>query len=85
MSFRPADTTPEAWAIQLEVWRRMGPERRIAAAISMSEELVTLTRAGIQARHPEYDDEAVRLAEIRQRLGDELYSKVYPGAARWDP
>ncbi len=85
MSFRPADTTPEAWAKQLEVWRRMGPERRLAVAISMSEELVTLTCAGIQARHPEYSEDAVRLAEIRQRLGDDLYSKAYPNAPRWEP
>ena len=47
--------------------------------------LVPLTRAGIRARHPEYDDAAVRLAEIRQRLGDELFVKAYPRAPRLDP
>lgn len=62
----------------------MGPERRLATAIAMSEELVSLTRAGIRARHPEYDEDAVRLAEIRLRLGDELYTKAYPNAPRWD-
>lgn len=80
VTFRPRDTTPEAWAVQLEVWRRMSPERRLSIAVAMSEELVTLTRAGIQARHPEYDTNAVRLAEIRQRLGDELFVKAYPRA-----
>ncbi|MBK6579224.1 MAG: hypothetical protein IPG17_24145 [Sandaracinaceae bacterium] len=83
--FRPSDTTPEAWAVQLSVWKHMGPERRLSMAVAMSEELVSLTRAGIRARHPEYDDAAVRLAEIRQRLGDELFVKAYPRAPRLDP
>jgi len=84
-SFRPRDTTPEAWAVQLAVWKRMGPERRLTVAAAMSEELFSLARTGIRARHPEYDDEAVRLAEIRQRLGDELFVKAYPRAPRLDP
>ena len=36
----------------------MGPEKRLTVAVAMSEELVSLARAGIRARHPEYDDEA---------------------------
>lgn len=82
---RPLDTTPEAWAVQLRVWRRMGPAKRLSVATRMSEELVELARAGIAARHPEYDAEAVRLAEIRHRLGDELFAKAYPDAPRWEP
>lgn len=85
MPKRPLDTTPEAWAVQLGVWRRLGPERRVDVAMVMSEELVEVTRVGIRGRHPEYDDDAVRLAEIRQRLGDELFQKAYPDAPRWDP
>jgi len=84
MSFRPRDTSPDAWAIQLEAWRRMGPARRVDVAVAMSEELVQLSRAGIRMRHPEYDDEAVRLAEIRHRLGDALFAKAFPDAPRWD-
>ena len=85
MSFRPADTTPEAWAVQLEAWRRMGPERRLSVAVTMSEELISLARSGIAARHPDYTPEAVRLAEIRQRLEDELFMKMYPQAPRFEP
>lgn len=84
MSFRPRDTTDAAWAVQLEVWRRMGPSGRADVAATLSEELVELTRAGIRMRHPEYDEDAVRLAEIRQRLGDALFAKAFPDAPRWD-
>ncbi len=84
-SFRPRDTSPEAWAVQLAVWKRMTPGQRLDIAVSMSEELVSLTRTGIRARHPEYDDDAVRLAEIRQRVGDDLFSRAYPNAPKLDP
>ncbi|NOY92688.1 MAG: hypothetical protein GXP55_15980 [Deltaproteobacteria bacterium] len=85
MPFRPLDTKPEAWAVQLAVWKRMGPAKRVDVAMTMSEELVDVARVGIRTRHPEYDDEAVRLAEIRQRLGDVLFAKAYPHARWWDP
>jgi hypothetical protein len=62
----------------------MGPSARADVAARMSEELIELTRLGIRMRHPEYDEEAVRLAELRQRLGDALFAKAFPGAPRWD-
>ncbi|MEM7608509.1 MAG: hypothetical protein AAF411_24410 [Myxococcota bacterium] len=85
MTSRPSDTSPDAWSVQLQVWRRMGPQRRLDVMAAMSEELVALRRSGIRARHPECSDEAVRLAEIRQRLGDALFTAAYPNARRWDP
>ncbi|MEM9068077.1 MAG: hypothetical protein AAGE52_06200 [Myxococcota bacterium] len=85
MSSRPRDTSPDAWEVQLRVWSRMSPSRRLTIAAKLSEELIALSRAGIAARHPEYDHEAVRLAEIRRRLGDDLFSRAFPDAPRWDP
>lgn len=63
----------------------MGPSRRVDVAVAMSEAVIELSRAGVRMRHPEYDDEAVRLAEIRHRLGDALFAKAFPDAPRWDP
>lgn len=57
----------------------------MAIATDLSEELVDLCRAGIASRHPDYDAEAVKHAEIRQRLGEQLYAKAYPGVARREP
>ena len=82
---RPRDTPAEAWVVQLEVWRRMGPSKRLSVAARLSEDVIALTRAGIASRHPEYDADAVRLAEIRLRLGDELFAKAFPNAPRWEP
>src|SRR5439155_1698417 len=35
----PADTTPEARQVELEVWRRMPPEKRLALAFRMTASL----------------------------------------------
>jgi len=63
----------------------MGPEARLRIAVSMSEELLALTRAGIATRHPEYSESDVRFAELRRRLGDELFSRAFPNAPRLAP
>jgi hypothetical protein len=76
----PADTTPEAWAVQVEIFRRMDPSRRLELALRMSDSLRRVTAAGVRARHPEYTDEQVRLAVIRLGLGDEWFARAYPGA-----
>ncbi len=75
----PADTTREAGQVQLAVFRRMPPERRLELALSMSDSLRALVAAGVRSRHPEYDARQVRLAVSRISLGDELFRKVYPG------
>ena len=76
----PADTTPEAAAVQLEIFRRMSPERRLELAFEMSANLREVVAAGVRSRHPDYGEQEVRLAVIRLTLGDELFFRVYPGA-----
>jgi hypothetical protein len=75
----PADTTPEAAAVQLEVYRRMSPVQRLEIALEMGDSLRRLSAAGVRRRHPEYTEEQVRLAVIRLSLGEELFRKAYPG------
>jgi hypothetical protein len=79
MELIPADTTPEAWRVQVEVYRRMSPSRRLELALEMSDALRGVVTAGVRARHPDYSDQQVRLAVARLWLGDELFCKVYPG------
>ena len=75
----PADTTPEAFRAQVEIWRRLSPTRRLEMACRMTDSLRELVKAGVRNRHPEYDERLVKLAMIRLFLGDELFHKVYPG------
>lgn len=57
----------------------MGPQRRVEVAADLSEAVFELSRTGIRLRHPTYDDAEVRLAELRLRLGDELFRAAFPG------
>jgi hypothetical protein len=81
MSLRgfPADTTPEAARVLVEIYRRMPPSERLELALKMSDSLRSLVASGVRHRHPEYDEEQVTLAVTRLYLGEELFAKVYPG------
>ena len=82
---RPADTAPEAHEVQLEIYRRMGPERRFELGVRMSEDIRALAAEGIRARHPEYSEAEVRFALFRMLLGDELFGRAWPDAPRLKP
>lgn len=73
------DTSPESDAVQIEAYRRMGARGRAAALFQLNELARNLAVAGIRLRHPEYDEERVRLAYARLVLGDECVLNVWPG------
>lgn len=72
------DTSIEAQRRQDAVFRSMGPQRRVAAAVEMSESVFAIAREGIRTRHPEYTDEEVLLTSYRLRLGDALFRAAFP-------
>jgi len=47
------DTTPEAAAIQQEIFRRMTTSQRLRCALEMSESLRNVALAGLRTRQPE--------------------------------
>lgn len=47
-----SDTSPEAAAIQDEIFRRMTPEQRVRLAIEMSESMRNVALAGLRSRRP---------------------------------
>ena len=75
----PADTTMEAARVQIEIFRRMPPERRLELALQMSTNLRKVAASGVLSRHPNYSKDEVRLAVARLTLGEELFSKAFPG------
>jgi hypothetical protein len=77
---RSPDTSPDAEARQLAVYRAMTPARRVELAAEMSEEMFAVAAAGIRARHPEYDDVTVTRAVRRLRVGDDLFRAAWPDA-----
>jgi len=77
---RPLDTAPEAEKVQIEIFRRMGPEKRLEAAIGLSQTCRKLLIEGVRRRHPEYDERKIRLAVIRLMLPEKLFLAAYPEA-----
>ena len=80
-----SDTSREARQIQIEIFRRMGPEGRLNKALELAELSRQLLTEGVRRRHPDYSDEEVRLAVIRLQLPEELFRAAYPGATGVKP
>jgi hypothetical protein len=80
-----ADTSPDADAVQVEAYRRMGGARRAQVMFQLSEMARRTTEAGIRKRHPEYDDARVMLAFARLAHGDELVRRAWPGRELVEP
>jgi hypothetical protein len=74
----PADTDPEAHALQIEAYRRLGGSGRMAAAFRLSAAVRRTSMAGIKMRHPEYTPDQVKQALARLVLGDTVCREVWP-------
>ena len=74
----PKDTTIEAARVQFSIFRKMGMEGRARMAIKLSNELRSIIESGVRQRHPDYDENMVRLAATRIAIGEELFRQAYP-------
>lgn len=77
---RALDTTAEAERVQIEVFQRMSPAKRLQAASALYRMARSLMETGVRMRHPDYSDEQVRLAVIRLTLPEKLFLAAYPDA-----
>lgn len=71
------DTTLEAARIQFSVLRKIGDVECGNMSIELSDGLRATIESGIRQRHPEYDDNMVRLAALRLAIGEQLFRQVY--------
>ena len=76
----PRDTSPSAHDAQLRWLRRLTPAARVELAVAMPEDTRSVARAGIAARHPEYDGPQVAFALSRLLLDDDLFRRAWPRA-----
>lgn len=81
----PLDTTPEAYAAQGDLYRRMTGEQRLAISLRLSADVRRAAMAGIRARHPDYSAGDVRRAYARLILGETLAAAVWGEAERREP
>lgn len=69
----PADTSPEAAAVQSRLFAAMKPIDRMRAAFDPSVAMRRMTLAGLRSRHRELSDE-----ELKERLIEICYGDVLP-------
>ena len=74
---RPADTSPEAWNLLLKLRRQMSPSERLQRVFEYSAFVRSLAEGAIRRQYPEAGDREILLRAARQRLGIDLFRKVY--------
>ena len=83
--FVPHDTDAETHAIQMEIYRRLGPSGRSQAAFRLMVLARNVAVSGIRSRHPDYDERQVCRALVRLRHGDAVAREVWPTERLVDP
>jgi len=82
---RSRDTTADADAVQLRLYRAMSSGQRTSIGNQMSIDARLTALAAIRARHPAYDEPTARWALFRMLVGDELFKRAWPTAPLIDP
>jgi hypothetical protein len=65
----PSDTSPEAAAIQQEIFRRMTAAARLRLALEMSESMRNVALAGLRSRRPDLSTEELSRELMRLMYG----------------
>lgn len=71
------DTTPEAEAVQMEIFRRMSGRRKIELVEEANRNARELALAGLRQRHPGAGPEELFRRLMDLTLGEELAERVY--------
>ncbi len=74
---RPADTSPEAWQVWLGLIRKMTPAERLQRTFEFSALVRNLAESTLRREYPAASEREIFLRAARQRLGPELFSRVY--------
>jgi hypothetical protein len=70
------DTHPEAERVQLELFRRASPARRVQLALSLSDAAIALSRRAISRQDPAASAQEVGLRFVALHYGDDLAARL---------
>lgn len=74
----PADTTPEAWRLQMDAVARRSVEERLTEWGALNRAGAKMEADGVRRQHPEFTEREVFLTLVRRRYGDDLAVKIWP-------
>ena len=72
----PADTTPDAQAVQDALQRRFSPAEKLAQVARLSRMVDLLSIEGLKRSHPTATDDMIRDLRAELRLGRDLAARV---------
>lgn len=75
------DTSTQAEAVQIELWRRMSPAQKASQLSQLCLCVQQLALAGLRSRYPEANEQELFLRLAATRLDRETMVRVYG----WDP
>jgi hypothetical protein len=75
------DTSEEARAVQLECYRRMTPAEKYALVLRLGRLARDVALAGLRQRHPNADEQQLRLRLFALEHGAELARQAYGWSA----
>ena len=61
----PFDTARDAAVKQFDILRKMDIEARAAMTFELSDNLRSILASGIRQRHPDYNDDQIKMAVMR--------------------
>jgi hypothetical protein len=76
MDYIPRDTTLDAHRKQMEILKKLSPEKRALISFELSDNVRQIAMDGIRKQHPEFTETQVRRELLRRIVGDELYQKI---------
>jgi hypothetical protein len=76
----PADTTPEAWKVFLDIQRRMTPGEKIRRVFDRSRMIRRLSETDLRRKYPQADEREIFLRRVRLEWGADLFRRVYGDA-----
>lgn len=76
MDYIPPDTTPDAHRKQIEILRKMSPQRRALVSFELSDNVRQNAIAGIRKMHPDFNETQITRELLRRLVGDELFHKI---------
>jgi hypothetical protein len=80
----PTDTDATTLARMDELYRRMTPAEKLQKVRELTLVVNGLALAGLRDRYPDDPEARLLLRLARQRLGAELFERVYPGTLESD-
>jgi hypothetical protein len=73
----PNDTSPDAEALMIELYRRMSPGEKLMRVFDAYQAGKSLALAGLTMRYPQASPDQLEMLWKRQHLGNVLFTEVY--------